>query len=295
LRLGYSIPNNQGVEDVHDLIGLGVFAQAHGYDSVWVSEHLFHATYVEKRLGDRPYHDPLTVLTALACVTQTVRLGTSVLVLPWHHPARLGKTIATLDHLSGGRVDLGIGVAVTEDEFENLGIDFRSRGERTDDTLGALAALFSQATPTYEGDYWRFEGLRFEPKPRQDPLPIHVGGGSQRALLRVAEHGHGWHALGKSPSEMASDLTKLRALLDARGRSLDDIVVSVRAVLQFVDEPWDREPAERRSLRGTESEIRAVLEAYRDAGVHEVIIDPNTRDVSANERSLERVRALWPR
>ena len=90
MKLGYAIPNNQGVSNVTDLILLGQRAEALGYNSVWVSEHLFHASYVAKRLGDRPYHDPLTVLTAVAGATERVRLGTSVLVLPWHHPARLG-------------------------------------------------------------------------------------------------------------------------------------------------------------------------------------------------------------
>jgi alkanesulfonate monooxygenase SsuD/methylene tetrahydromethanopterin reductase-like flavin-dependent oxidoreductase (luciferase family) len=106
MKLGFSIPNNQGVEQVTDLVELAKNAEDAGYNSVWVSEHLFHSTYVASRLGDRPYHDPLTVLTAAACATSRVRLGTSVLVLPWHHPARLGKAVATLDHLSGGRLDL---------------------------------------------------------------------------------------------------------------------------------------------------------------------------------------------
>jgi alkanesulfonate monooxygenase SsuD/methylene tetrahydromethanopterin reductase-like flavin-dependent oxidoreductase (luciferase family) len=94
------------VEDPNDLVALGVAAEALGLNSVWVREHLFHSTYVAERLGDKPYHDALTVLTAIACATKTVRLGTSVLVLPWHDPARLGKMVATLDQLSGGRVDL---------------------------------------------------------------------------------------------------------------------------------------------------------------------------------------------
>ena len=108
MKIGYSIPNNQGVEDPNDLVALAVKAEQFGFDSVWVAEHLFHSSYVAERLGDKPYHEALTVLTAIACATKTVRLGTSVLVLPWHDPARLAKTVATLDQLSGGRVDLGV-------------------------------------------------------------------------------------------------------------------------------------------------------------------------------------------
>ena len=79
MKVGFGIPNNQGVEDPNDLVTLAVTAERLGYSSVWVREHLFHSTYVAERLGDKPYHDALTVLTAIACATETVRLGTSVL------------------------------------------------------------------------------------------------------------------------------------------------------------------------------------------------------------------------
>ncbi len=292
MKLGYSIPNNQGVEQVADLVELAVEAEALGYHSVWVSEHLFHSTYVAKRLGDRPYHDPLTVLTAAACSTQSVRLGTSVLVLPWHHPARLGKAIATLDNLSNGRVDLGIGVAITEDEFENLGIDFKSRGRRTDDILGALHALWTQDVPEYSGEFYRFSGQRFAPKPRQTPLPIHVGGGAPAALKRVAAFGHGWHALGKSPNELAADLETLAQLMQTAGRDAAQLHISIRCVVDFVDETWDRPFADRRTLKGTPEEIRGMLNAFAAAGVHEVIIDPGSRDVTLNRDVMQRVMAL---
>ena len=154
MKFGYSIPSNQGFENVHALVDLAALAEQKGFDSVWASEHLFHSSYIAERLDNRPYFEPLTILTAVAAVTSKVRLGTSVLVLPWHDPPRLGKTVATLDHLSNGRVSLGIGVAMTEDEFENLGVDFKTRGRRTDDLLGALQALWTQETPEYSGPFY---------------------------------------------------------------------------------------------------------------------------------------------
>lgn len=292
MKLGYIIPNNQGVEDVQTLVDLAVAAEGAGYNSVWVSEHLFHSTYVAKRLGDKPYHDPLTVLTATACATSTVRLGTSVLVLPWHHPVRLGKAVATLDHLSGGRVDLGVGVAITKDEFENLGVDFKSRGRRTDDILSALQALWYQDVPEHLGEFYQFSGQRFEPKPKQSPLPIHIGGGGAVALRRVARYGQGWHTLFKSPQELAADMTTLRGLMQAEGRSVDDLHVSIRCVLSFVDEPSGKPAEERRTLKGTPDEVRAVIQAYAAAGLNELVIDPDSRDVRYNRESVQRVMAL---
>jgi probable F420-dependent oxidoreductase len=292
VKLGFSIPNNQGVGDARELVQLAQAAETHGYNSVWVSEHLFHSTYVAQRLGNRPYHDPLTVLTAIGCSTATIRLGTSVLVLPWHHPARLGKAIATLDHLSGGRVDLGVGVAITEDEFDNLGVDFASRGRRADDALAALQALWSQDLPAYDGEFYRFSGQRFEPKPLQAPLPIHVGGGAPAALRRVAAYGQGWHALGKSPAELAQSLQTLFAYMQAAGRDPAELHISIRCVVSFVDEPWDKPVAERRTLKGTPDEVRGVIQAYAEAGVHELVVDANSPDLQANMDVMTRVQDL---
>ncbi len=291
MHLGYSVPNNQGVDRVGDLIDLAVAAESMGYHSVWVSEHLFHAEYVAKRLGDRPYHDPLTVLTAVAGATSKVRLGTSVLVLPWHHPARLGKAIATLDHLSEGRVDLGIGVAITEDEFQNLGVDFKSRGRRTDDILAALLALWYQDVPEHSGEFYRFSGQRFRPQPLQQPLPIHVGGGSAAALRRTVAYGQGWHALGKSPADIEADRATLADQMQAAGRD-EDLHISLRCVVQFVDDPWDKPFADRRTLKGTPEEIRGTLDAYAAAGVDELVIDPGSADVGYNREVMQRVMAL---
>ena len=200
MKIGFGIPNNQGLNDPNDLVTLAVTAENLGFDSVWVREHLFHSSYVAKRLGDRPYHDALTVLTATACATKRVRLGTSVLVLPRHDPARLGKMIATLDQLSYGRVDLGIGVAITKDEFDNLGVDFSSRGKRTDEILGALQSLWTENVPEFSGSFYQFSGLKFSPKPYQNPYPpILIGGSSMAARQRVARFGNGWHTLRQTP------------------------------------------------------------------------------------------------
>ena len=168
---------------MNDLVDFGVSAERLGYQSVWVSDHLFHAAYVAARLGDRPYHEPMTVLTAIAARTHTVELGTSVLVLPWHHPVRLAKTVASLDNLSNGRVIVGVGVGSTEDEYQALGVPFDRRGQIANEYLAAMRALWTEQVPAYHGEHLSFEGLRFEPKPVQTPHPpIWVGGSSPAAI-----------------------------------------------------------------------------------------------------------------
>ncbi len=281
MKLGFSLPNNQGIAHVNDLVTLAVEAESLGYHSVWVSEHLFHATYVASRLGDAPYHEALTILTAVAGATSKVRLGTSVLVLPWHHPVQLAKRVASLDDYSGGRVSLGVGVAQTEDEFENLGVSFTHRGRIADEMLTAMKILWTERYPIFNGKYFNFNDLQFEPKPVQKPYPpLLIGGTSRRAIERVVEHGDGWHTLSQSPQDIAPVVNELRQ------RKSDTIDVSVRSMTTIMDRSWDRPVEERVTMKGTLEELAAMLQAYEHAGVDEVVLDSHSRDVETNRHIL---------
>lgn len=277
LKFGISLPNNQGVRSVRALVDLAVLAESLGYDSVWVSEHLFHSSYVAERLGDKPYHEAMMVLSAAAYATKKVSLGTSVLVLPWHHPVRLAKQIATLDELSVGRVKIGVGVAVTPDEFANLNVSYADRGAITDEMLDAMRCLWENDVPEFSGEYFSFRELRFEPKPVQSPLPILIGGNSKRALRRVREKGQGWHAMSLSVDEVREATQTLSAK-----------EVSIRMVAELVDEPSDRPLNKRRRLKGTVDELAAMISAYEDAGVDELVIDAHSLDLTATEALYKR-------
>lgn len=288
MKFGYSIPSNQGFEDAHALVDLARSAEAQGFDSVWASEHLFHSSYIADRLGNLPYFEPLTILTAVAAATTKVRLGTSVLVLPWHDPPRLGKVAATLDHLSNGRLTLGIGVATTEDEFENLGVDFKTRGRRTDEFLDALIALWTQETPEYAGDFYAYSGLKFSPKPAQSPYPpILVGGGSKAALRRTARIGDGWHALRKSPNDMREALAELAQMTEAVGRDPAALHISISVPVAVGAAPSRRTPEDQTSLKGGAGDMAATIEAYRNAGVHEIVLSLSSRESSAHAEMLQ--------
>ncbi len=281
MRFGLSLPNNQGVARIDDLVALATDAEQRGLDSVWASEHLFHASYVEQRLNGAPYHEALTVLTATAVATARVRLGTSVLVLPWHHPVRLAKTVASLDTLSGGRVTLGLGVGNAADEYAALGVDFRQRGRIADEMLAAMRALWTQDPPAFSGQFFNFSGLRFAPKPMQSELPLWIGGNTDAALRRVARFGQGWHPLSVSPSDLQRGLQTLRNLTT---RPLN---IAVRLMITITDTPWERPVDERRTARGTVQELRDLFNAYAEAGATDIILDANTPDLSAIRRMLD--------
>ena len=295
MRVGFGIPNNQGVEDPNDLVTLAVTAERLGFDSVWVREHLFHSTYVAERLGDRPYHDALITLTAIACATKSVRLGTSVLVLPWHDPARLGKMIATLDQLSGGRVDLGVGVATTRDEFENLGVDFATRGRRTDEILAALQALWTQDIPEYSGDFYRYSGLRFSPKPQQKPYPpLLIGGSSPAAHRRVARYGDGWHTLRQSPRQFAAGRDEIIRLVEAAGRDPATLHFSLALPLRFTGAAPSAPVPDRTALTGTTPDMIDTIQAYGAAGADEIVIGVSSAEVDENTDAMSRfMEQVW--
>jgi len=290
MRLGYSIPGNQGFKEVDELIALAVLAESLGFEELWASEHLFHSSYIADRLGDLPYFEPLTILTAVAMATKTARLGTSVLVLPWHDPPRLGKVVATLDHISKGRVDLGVGVALTEDEFNNLGVDFKTRGRRTNEILEALQALWTQDIPAYKGEFYQYEGLRFSPKPLQKPYPpILVGGSSKAALRRTARFGDGWHTLRQTPNQIAAAMPELRAMTEEAGRDPARLRISISIPVQFAAEGSSRAPGDRTSLRGSPQDIAETIHAFADAGVGEMSISFGSRDKGEHEDTLRRL------
>jgi probable F420-dependent oxidoreductase len=296
MKVGFGIPNNYGVEDPNDLVALAVRAEELSYASVWVREHLYHSTYVAERLGDRPYHDALTVLIAIACSTRTVRLGTSVLVLPWHHPARLGKMVATLDQLSGGRVALGVGVAVTEDEFENLGVDFSTRGKLMDETLAALKALWTEDVPAFAGEFHRFGGLRFSPKPKQKPHPpLLIGGGSAAARRRVVRLGDGWHTLRLTPAQFRDGRRDIEERCEAQGRDPSGLHYSITLPLGFTGKTPSAPVMDRTALTGSDEDIAETVRAYRDAGIHEMVVSVSTGDLAENTDAMEHfMERIWP-
>ncbi|GAA4545086.1 TIGR03619 family F420-dependent LLM class oxidoreductase [Pseudonocardia xishanensis] len=199
-----------------------IFATADelGYRSVSVSEHLAMPRGEVPRLGGY-WQDALAVMAFAAAATRRVRLDFCVLVLPYHHPLRLAKTLATIDVLSGGRVDVSVGVGHAEQEFAALGVPFAERGALTDEILQALDTLWTHEWPEHRGRYFEIAGLAVEPRPLQKPRPpIYVGGNSKPALRRAARH-EGWqpNPVGFTVAELPPLLDYLRAQPEFAGKA----------------------------------------------------------------------------
>ena len=287
MKLGICIPNHWGVEDVRSIFSLATMAEEMGFDSIWVSEHVFNAGPVHQRLGGRPYYDPLAILSYVAAITTRIGLGTSVLVLPYHNPIRLAKTAATLDVMSGGRLILGVGVGALEQELNALGARLAERGAIGDEAIAIMKELWTQEDPTYQGRYHSFSGMKFSPKPIQKPhIPLLVGGNSPGAIRRAARHGNGWHPTALPPAELTRKIEYLREQAEATGRDLSEVPVSIRLDMD-IPRGTRGEPAGQSRSSVAAKNILHSAQAFKTLGVDRIVVSPNTGDTNAIESAME--------
>lgn len=172
-----------------ELVRVAQAADRLGYYYLTCSDHVAVPPGLPR--GER-FYDPLSTFSYLAALTERIRFLPYVLVLPFYHPLELAKRYGTLDHLSGGRVILGLGVGNLQEEFDRLGVPFDDRGARADDALRALRAALSQRTVSYTGPYYHFDNLVVEPHAVQDRVPLWIGGHTLRALRRAVTLADGW-------------------------------------------------------------------------------------------------------
>jgi probable F420-dependent oxidoreductase len=246
-------------------------AEELGLDSVWVSDHVILPRGPAQTFG-AVFYDPLLSLTWAAAKTERVRLGTSVLITPYRHPAILAKELATLDALSGGRTTFGFGVGWMAQEFDILGVPFRERAARTDEYLRAMIALWTQDDPELQGRFVRFANVDFYPKPVQKPHPpLEIGGMSEQALRRVVAFGAAWQPIlfRETLDAIERGRETLGRLARAAGHGPAAHPITLRAPMRVLDQP----AGEPRLLIGTPDEIRAAIRRIAAVGVSQIIVD----------------------
>ncbi|MEO8695298.1 MAG: LLM class F420-dependent oxidoreductase [Acidimicrobiales bacterium] len=208
-------------------------ADEHGYESVWIPEHLVFPIDIATSFVDGATHagvdprtptfDPFVMLAAIAAVTTHVRLGTHVYNIGLRHPFVAARAVVSLDVVSGGRVEFGIGASWMKEEWDSVGLDFATRGARVDESIALCRRLWTEPVVAHRGRFFEFDAVAFEPKPVQQHIPIHVGGDSKRALRRVAEHGDGWIGMIHDVASFAESVAWLAHLCADNGRDLEDI------------------------------------------------------------------------
>ncbi|UDY35321.1 LLM class F420-dependent oxidoreductase [Dermatobacter hominis] len=245
MEFGIAFANTLQFTEREGLVTLAQSAEAAGFDSLWTVEHViypdgYESEYPYDKSGkmaadaSSPIPDPLIWLAFVAAATTTLRLGTGILILPQRNPLVLAKEVATLDRLSGGRVELGIGVGWLKEEFDALGVPFERRGARTDEWVDVMRAVWADDHVDFHGEFASFTGASVNPKPAGDTVPITVGGHSPAAARRAGRLGDGFFPAKGDIPELVDIMRQAAA--DA-GRDPSAITVSTGSAGVFGDDP----------------------------------------------------------
>ncbi|MEU5809733.1 LLM class F420-dependent oxidoreductase [Streptomyces sp. NPDC047718] len=222
------------------------------------------------------WYDPVATLAFLAGVTERVRLLSHVAILGLRHPLLGAKQYATVDHLSGGRLILGVGAGHVREEFEALGVDFAGRGALLDETLDALRAALGPAEfPAFEGERFSFRDLGQRPRPAQPRIPVWVGGSSPAAVRRAAVRGDGWLPQGDPRDRLPAQIARIRELREQAGVTEPFEFGAITEALYVGEPAWD---TGRRTLSGKPEVLAESLRAYRALGVDQIQVRFRSRD-----------------
>jgi probable F420-dependent oxidoreductase len=304
MDFGCVFPNRGPMATPANLARFADKAEALGYDTVWFSDHIVIPTEVKSfypydpsgRMAfnpAEPYWEPLTVIGYVAGRTTRVRLGTSVLVLPYRNPVVTAKMLATLDVLSNGRVTLGAGVGWMEEEFKAIGLDtYPRRGAYGDECIRIFRELWTKDNPSFQGEFHQFSNVRCEPRPVQPGgIPIWVGGHTPQAIRRAARLGDGWQPLVQRPpadlppAEMREKITQLRAFAQQAGRDPQRITFAMGSSIQFSD---GAAAGPRSLFTGTPAQIIEAIQRYPEVGMQNFRCDFPSPSIDRLLQAMER-------
>lgn len=272
IRLGAKVPSSGSLPQEIGISTMALQLEEAGFSSLWCSDHVVmtdrtDGSYYPFSDDGRPTWDPagpwydaVVAMSMMAAATTRAQIGVAVLVLPLRHPIVFAKQVASLDRLSGGRVELGVGAGWYREEFEALGVEFAARGRRLDDWITLLRECWTgRPAGTSSSLYALPDGVVCEPRPLGE-VPILIGGMSDTAIARAARNG-GWLALQRASAvdaaEIARAVRKLRSEAEAVGRD----PATLRVVVRIIESA------------GASDRIARVLAEYADAGVTEIIVD----------------------
>ena len=272
-----------------DAESLTTRAEELGLDGVFIPDHILAKPATTQHYGGH-WPDPFSLLAYLAGRTQRIRLGASVIVLPYRHALVTAKAAATVDQVSRGRFIFGVGVGWDEAEFADLRLPFSERGRLSDDYIRAIKAAWASDVPEYDGHYTSFAGATFSPRPVQRPHPpIWVGGApgavSAPAVRRCAELGDAWHPLGLSLDDIEKGFATLRDLAARRGRR-DALGLAPRNLLDLTDSP---KGSGRAAFQGSVAEVASDVRRVSALGATWMTFDLPRAGVPAMMRALERL------
>ncbi|MGD9702181.1 MAG: TIGR03619 family F420-dependent LLM class oxidoreductase [Acidimicrobiia bacterium] len=297
MRIGISLPQCGVLAHPDHIRTVARTAEHAGFASVWVLDQILrpvepgrvdhgHAghdgAFADGPLVDGGCLDPIGVLTLAAAVTDRIRLGTSVLVAPLYPPVLLARTLATLDRISGGRLDVGLGLGWSVDEYDAVAVPMRERAARLDETLDVLEGAWRGEPVECHGPHAHVATSRIEPSPVQPGgPPILLSAYTPSGFDRVATRASGWNPAGLPVQFLAPMWASIRERAEAQGRHPDDLELVVRANIRVTDRPIDR--CDRPTYWGSIEQIARDIEATVAVGADEIILGVQHDPASADE------------
>ncbi|MCH7811337.1 MAG: TIGR03619 family F420-dependent LLM class oxidoreductase [Chloroflexi bacterium] len=302
MKLGFNLPNLGPAASPDAIVRVAKRAEEMGYDSVWVLERLLYpvsprSKYPATPDGSMPdvfkiNYDPIETLTFVAAQTSRIRLGTSVLDMPYYNPVMLARRLTTLDILSGGRLQLGMGQGWSKDEMEATGAPPKGLGKRADEFMELLKAIWTTDPVEYDGEFFKLAKSSIQPKPVQKPHPpISLAAYSPGAMQRVAKYANAWMPGGVPVDDMKEMFEGIKGMAQQAGRDPAELKLIVRANLYMSQQPAGEG---RYIFAGSPDEIKADIAAVRELGAEEVLFDPTFEEQGTTvEGFLSQMEQIW--
>jgi probable F420-dependent oxidoreductase len=302
MDLGFAVPISGSWATPEHIVAIATRAEELGYGSLWTFQRLLSPLDADDRPVLAPQyrsvHDPLAVLAFLAGVTRTARLGVAIVNMPYVAPIVLAKQLTTIDHLSAGRLDVGLGIGWSPDEFRAVGIPIEHRGARAEEYLDALRAIWGDDIVEVDGERYQVPRSRVDPKPVQQPHPpLLLGAAAPAALRRIGRLADGWISSSQADlTRIDESIALVRDAATAAGRDPERLRFVCRGVVKVRD-------GERGPLTGSLDDIRADLADLAAKGVTETFVDlnfdpeigsPDADPAASVRRAHEVLEALAP-
>lgn len=287
MEYGISLPQWSPSGGPEGWRAIAAAAERLDFDALWRGDHVVFPEELPEggvlgATATTDAYDAFATLAYLAAETEEISLGTNIAVAPYRHPVMLAKLALTLDNLTNGRFEFGIGAGWLQSEFETLEVPYEERSSRTSEFLSLFERVVDNGVTGFRGPFTDFEGAGFYPRPVHDEgPPLWIGGTSSSAVERVARFGHGWTVIGLSPADARSEYDRLQQAWDEHGRQ-GRPAFAVTTGFELTDGRRDD-----KALIGPPEHVVGRIRAFAEAGVTRLILRQRGRPLDAQIESLE--------
>ena len=281
MDLGIALPIIANI-DIDNQLKIAIKAEQLGFKSVWASDHIIIPQEWKGRFSDI-FPDPFIMLTAISQNTSKITLGTSAIILPYRNPIIVAKMLSTLDNLCNGRLICTVAPGWMKEEFDILGVPYEGRIPKTEEFIKILKNLWSENPDPFEGEFYTFKNVSFQPKPMQDKLQIWMGGNADGAIQRAVDYADGWQPIWFGPEELKNKIFYLEKYADEKKVNINREIynISLRNRILITDDK-DNGNNPDTALIGQKNEVFDKILAYKDLRIKEVVLDfisPNIDEI----------------